>query len=237
MALPNRGTFQQLGTLTNQQAADAHTLVRDQVAFNGAPWEIATPYIHPCMTRGSDGILYDSIQSSTGQNPVDDILNVYWAKHIRDSSETVKGVVEKATQTEADSGTDNERYMTPALVKRRIDAMSTGERNILSINTGWSSAVFPAEYRVINGGDSIQLYGSILLNNTSYAGSTFLTLPLDVRPIKFNRIAAQVDLGPGLTFGYAGFSTDGGVIAKKDNNVNLGLGNSIVLDGIILPIT
>lgn len=78
MALPSRGTFLQLATLTNQDASVAHADVRDQVAFNGAAWEIATPYVHPCMARGSDGIIYDSVQDSTGQDPVSDNNNTYW---------------------------------------------------------------------------------------------------------------------------------------------------------------
>jgi len=82
MTLPDRGTFLQLNTLNNQDAADAHAAVRDQVAFNGSAWELATPYVHPCRTRGSDGILYDSVQSSTGQDPVGDITNIYWIKTI-----------------------------------------------------------------------------------------------------------------------------------------------------------
>ena len=40
-----------------------------------------------------------------------------------DASETAKGVIEIASQGEADTGTDDERAMTPALVKRLIDAI------------------------------------------------------------------------------------------------------------------
>ena len=39
------------------------------------------------------------------------------------ATEALAGLVERATQAEADAGTDNERYMTPSLVKRRIDAI------------------------------------------------------------------------------------------------------------------
>lgn len=81
MALPSRGTFLQLASLNNQDASEAHASVRDQVAFSGAKWEISTPYVHPCKTRGSDDNLYDSKQDSTGQDPTLDTAMVYWTPH------------------------------------------------------------------------------------------------------------------------------------------------------------
>ena len=39
------------------------------------------------------------------------------------ATDALAGLVERATQSEADAGTDNERYMTPSLVKRRINAI------------------------------------------------------------------------------------------------------------------
>ncbi len=42
------------------------------------------------------------------------------------ATETVRGLVRRATRAQADTGADAERYMTPALVERRIDAAVAG---------------------------------------------------------------------------------------------------------------
>ena len=57
-----------------------------------------------------------------------------------DATEALAGLVERATQAEADAGSDNERYMTPSLVKRRIDseavpqASTTEVKNASNVN-------------------------------------------------------------------------------------------------------
>lgn len=184
MPLPDRGTFLQTGTLTNQEAAEAHAAVRDCVAMNGTVWEPATPYIHPCRTRGSNDILYDSVQSSTGQNPVLDMANTYWAEHIKNASETAKGIVERSTQSEADGGVDNERYMTPSLVKRRIDALSNTlgsaafeDGTAAGFDVGTSSSNLPTVSTVNSLISSSSKSRSYTLTSTLVTGSATITAP------------------------------------------------------------
>jgi len=68
MTLPAKNTLGDVNILRDDYRT-AIEAQRDQIAFLGTAWEPATQYIHPCSTRGSDGKLYDSLQSSLGQDP------------------------------------------------------------------------------------------------------------------------------------------------------------------------
>ena len=67
---------------------------------------------------------------------------------VSDASETVKGIVELATQTEVDTGTDTVRAITPATLKAKIDALSipapythpTGDGNLHVPATGTTNS-------------------------------------------------------------------------------------------------
>lgn len=78
MTLPAKGVLGDLNILRNDFADEIENQ-RDQIAFLGTLWEPTTPYVHPCRTRGSNGTLYDSKQSSTGQDPTLDTAMAYWA--------------------------------------------------------------------------------------------------------------------------------------------------------------
>ena len=94
----------------------------------GLDWDSAVAYDHTAYVTGTDGVLYQSVQDSTNVDPVTDTDNSHWqrlvpaASAVPQASEGVAGVVERASNSEADAGTDDTRYMTPADTRRVADA-------------------------------------------------------------------------------------------------------------------
>ena len=106
----------------------------DDVVQGLAEWEVSVAYTHPVMVTGSDGNPYVSLQDSTGVDPVTDTDASHWKRFgtSEQATETLAGLVELATQEEADAGTDTERAMTPALVKRVADNIGPPPFNVPS---------------------------------------------------------------------------------------------------------
>ena len=44
----------------------------------GLPWDSRISYLHPASVMGSDGMLYQSVQDSTNQDPTTDTSDTYW---------------------------------------------------------------------------------------------------------------------------------------------------------------
>ena len=91
-------------------------------------WDATSSYDHTAYVTGSDGIPYISVQDSTNVDPTTDSDNSHWtrlvpvATAVPQATETVSGTVERASNSEADAGTDDTRYMTPADTRRVADA-------------------------------------------------------------------------------------------------------------------
>ena len=113
------------------------------------------------------------------------------ARKVKTASTTVAGIVELATQSEADTGTDTARAMTPALVKRRIDAVPRDKG-------AWAAST---AYKV---GDDVTHGGHVYRFHTATTGdSTFPTAKVD-------RIVVRADFTPKETDRTAGVVVDHG---------------------------
>ena len=90
-------------------------------------WDTSISYLHPAYVVGSDNRLYVSIRNNNGIDPTTDSNESDWKPVIAttdgtidapapppDASSTVKGIVELATATETQTGTDVVRAVTPA---------------------------------------------------------------------------------------------------------------------------
>lgn len=82
--------------------------------------------------QGSNGVVYKSVAASgpstTVQDPTTDVSDTYWTvafASTTQATETVRGIVELATTAEAETGTDDERAMTPLKVKQAIEQFAS----------------------------------------------------------------------------------------------------------------
>ena len=103
-------------------------------------WDTSISYLHPAYVVGSDNRLYVSVRNNNGIDPTTDSNESDWKPVIAttdgtidapapppDASSTVKGIVELATATETQTGTDNVRAVTPAgLASRNATTTRTG---------------------------------------------------------------------------------------------------------------
>lgn len=103
-------------------------------------WNSETTYSAGDIQRGvSTSTLYQSLTNNNLNNAVTDGAN--WQQlgdlskliEIVAASETVQGLVEKATQAEVDTGTDTARYITPATLQNKV--ATEGNLGITSIAT------------------------------------------------------------------------------------------------------
>jgi len=92
-----------------------------------AEWNSETTYNVGDIQRAvGTSILYQSLTNNNLNNPVTDITN--WQQlgnlskliEIVAASETAQGLVERATQTEVNTGTDTARYITPATLQNKV---------------------------------------------------------------------------------------------------------------------
>ena len=84
-------------------------------------WSADQRYEHPAWVTGSDGNLYQTVMSSGGddpsEDPVGDTEEACWSLFevtVPESSTTQRGTIETATNTEAQTGTDDERAVPPS---------------------------------------------------------------------------------------------------------------------------
>ena len=96
---------------------------------HGEEWDNEVPYDHPAIVlAGSRPDAYISVQDSTGVDPAADSDASHWRRLVPDmvavpnASTTRAGIAVKATQADADAGTDANDYMTPVLSRRVADA-------------------------------------------------------------------------------------------------------------------
>ena len=68
----------------------------------GLPWDSRISYLHPASVMGSDGMLYQSVQDSTNQDPTTDASNTYWQQvGITLSDADIKTAYERNANTNA----------------------------------------------------------------------------------------------------------------------------------------
>ena len=80
----------------------------------GLPWDSRISYLHPASVMGSDGMLYQSVQDSTNQDPTTDTSNTHWQQvGIMLSDADIKTAYERNADTNA---------LTNALLTRLQDA-------------------------------------------------------------------------------------------------------------------
>ena len=82
-------------------------------------WNSTIAYDHPALVMGSDNVAYKSVRDSTNQNPTTDtgddwLILVPAAAAVPNASTSTRGLVELATNSEAATGTDTARAVTPA---------------------------------------------------------------------------------------------------------------------------
>ncbi len=79
------------------------------------PWSALTTYPVGAVVTGSDGLIYKALLISTSASPKDPIANpTYWRPEFVPATSSLQGLVELATNTETQTGTDTERAITPA---------------------------------------------------------------------------------------------------------------------------
>ena len=111
-------------------------------------WRSTKIYSHPTLVVASNGIIYTSVRNSHGNNPVTDSNRQFWRAIIGydvasnseviggtvrnkivspsglqalTSTESRRGIIEIATQNEADAGVDDQRALTPFKAKNTIN--------------------------------------------------------------------------------------------------------------------
>ena len=68
----------------------------------GLPWDSRISYLHPASVMGSDGMLYQSVQDSTNQDPTTDTSDTYWQQvGITLSDADIKTAYERNANTNA----------------------------------------------------------------------------------------------------------------------------------------
>ena len=68
----------------------------------GLPWDSRISYLHPASVMGSDGMLYQSVQDSTNQDPTTDASDTYWQQvGITLSDADIKTAYERNANTNA----------------------------------------------------------------------------------------------------------------------------------------
>ena len=98
--------------------------------------------------QGTNGVVYKSVAASgpatTVQDPTTDVTNIYWEvafASTTQASETVQGIVELATTSEAQTGTDDVRAMTALKVKQAITQFGSDFINTTRIDVASASTV------------------------------------------------------------------------------------------------
>ena len=82
----------------------------------GLPWDDGVDYTHPAIVTGSDNLVYLSVQDSTNVDPTTDADDSHWTTFgdTPDASETVKGLIEIATDAESIAGTETDLAVPPS---------------------------------------------------------------------------------------------------------------------------
>ena len=101
--------FPQLGVF-NQMWREFSAALVDIAEHGILEWDAAQDFLHPSHCTGSDGRTYQSVQASTGEDPVTDAANVYWRPLIA----TPNGNMAAATAAQVEAGASTSLFMAPA---------------------------------------------------------------------------------------------------------------------------
>ncbi len=119
-SLPKREHFNQLFRELTALALEVNT------RGCGLEWSAEISYLHPAFVTDSGGKFYFSVQDSTNVDPTGDANNATWTPDITEvpeapGSATVddEGLVELATGAETQTGTDDDKAVTPASLASR----------------------------------------------------------------------------------------------------------------------
>ena len=101
--------FPQLGVF-NQMWREFSAALVDIAERGILEWDVAQEFAHPSHCVGSDGRTYQSVQSSTGEDPVTDAATVYWRPLIA----TPGGNMAAATAAQVEAGASTSLFLAPA---------------------------------------------------------------------------------------------------------------------------
>lgn len=92
-----------------------------------ADWLGTTVYEPGGLSMGSDNVLYQAVQATTGNNPTTDATNTFWKPLVEPATFALPGISQLADGTEVQLGTDAAKVITPAaLVARTAQTNRTG---------------------------------------------------------------------------------------------------------------
>lgn len=97
------------GEVFNQMFAELTAFAVELISKTVLLWDSAVQYDHPALCRGSNGVLYDSVQDSLNVNPVNDADGSHW-----------RPLIAIATPAEINDGTDASGVVTPSGLKSSI---------------------------------------------------------------------------------------------------------------------
>ena len=75
----------------NWQELRATAFMRDVEEHGLLEWDTGLAYVHPALVMGSDGLVYLSVQNSTGQDPTSDTSDTYWESFGQLANDSVGG--------------------------------------------------------------------------------------------------------------------------------------------------
>jgi hypothetical protein len=106
------------------------------------------------------------------------------------ATETTKGVAEIATQSETDTGTDDERFVTPLKLATTLPEQmkSSGWQSVTyAANVSTAAGEAPAEFYSTHDGE-IAMRGVVEVSSAASSGAvTLFTLPIGARPQTYNQ--------------------------------------------------
>ena len=131
--------------VVNQRFSEWDALALEFVRHGVVRWDERVDYSHPALVMGNDNTLYESVGSSgpgssNATNPVIDIMFTYWQPLIRvasppNASETVRGIIQIATSTEAAARTDALKAVPAAYVAAAVPTADTGTQGKVELAT------------------------------------------------------------------------------------------------------
>jgi len=204
--------------------------VKDEVLRKGVPeYSTSKNYVPDDMVTHAGNLFICTTLNGPASAVKGTADTGYWRNLERYTNAAFPGLIELATTGEADTGVDGIRAMTPALVKRLIDARVSGwtalsgnlNTNWYVVGGGWPDPVF----RRVDGGKTIQLRGTVGKNTGS---DTAIYLP------GVSLARAQAFLVPNV-FGGGDLAklyinTSGQVIIQQHSSISYGTTNGIWID-------
>jgi hypothetical protein len=218
----------------------------------GTPeWDTSQEFFANKSIANEAGILYRAKTTNTGILPSTDVAGagVNWetvSTTVPDASETVKGIVERATDAEAVTGTDTERFINPKQLKVVADAaglpaavqadQETATSNAVAVTPGVQQYHPSASKARVNynGTGTIAIRSSY--NITSIAdngtGDTSITIAVDFSSGDYSFAAMAGDASsithPGVNVKFGVAPTAGVLRVQSESGTNNAADVSIV---------